>query len=236
MSTARQTYRDESLKETRDALVLTHLKLVRRILDRLACDLPSGVDIDNLESAGILGLMQAASQYDATRNIPFVAFARKRIRGEILDELRRNSPLPQRVLANIATVRRSMERLGFDASLEEIAADAGLTEQEIEETLLSMRVASARSYEESDFLMHGVRDNRSVQPDQALEYDEIRGSLADAIESLPRNERLVVSLYYFENCTLKEIGKSMNLSESRISRLLTKAEERLHRAVQKKTR
>jgi len=99
-------YQRQAEKNRRDELIVGHLPLVKHVIGRLLGDLPAGVDVENLESAGVLGLVEAAAKYDPTRNAQFKTFAYLRIRGAIVDELRRNSPLPQHMLSRVSAIRR----------------------------------------------------------------------------------------------------------------------------------
>src|SRR5687767_14596293 len=122
-----RTYRDVATREQRERLILEHLEFVRHILGKLAARLPPGVDRQNLEAAGVLGLVEAARHYDPSRGAGFRTYAYPRIRGAILDELRRNCPLPQRMLRRIAKVRKAQLRLDPPATSEAVAHFTGLS-------------------------------------------------------------------------------------------------------------
>ena len=220
-------YQSESQRCERDALILEHLECVRHLLSRMIVDLPAHVDRENLESAGTLGLVEAAQQYDPRRGVPFPAFAIPRIRGAILDELRRNSPLPQRVLKLVATVRRATQTLEPPVTPERIAATTGLTPDEVDEALEAMRIRNIQSWNDNPGIIGGLQDARSEAPEDGIASEDLRRAMADALESLPQQERLVLTLYYHEGLRLREIGEVLDLSESRISRLLARATFRL---------
>ena len=226
-------YKAQEDRQNRDSLILEHLGFVRNVLLKTIADLPSHVDRENLESAGILGLVEAAEKYDPSRGVAFKSFAYLRIRGAILDELRRNSPLPQRILQLISRISEACEQLGPKCSPEEIAAYCGLDMEDVEAGLEAMRLRRMESWE-SHVVEAGALDSRAENPHEiASKRDTIR-ILADAIERLPEKERLAISLYYLEDLRLAEIGEIMGLSESRISRLVAKAEFRLSRLVNHK--
>jgi RNA polymerase sigma factor for flagellar operon FliA len=207
----------------RNELIEAHLGLVRHIIGKMVAQLPPGVDVENLESAGALGLVEAANKFDPERGIKFETYAYTRIRGAVLDELRRNCPLPQHVLERVAKVRRAYEGLAPGASAGELAAAAGLSEDEVADCLAALRVTRMVSWEGSaDPLEARVRD-REEPPDAQAERAEQKRLLAEAIAALPERERLVVTLYYLEDLRLKEIGRVLELSESRVSRLLSAA-------------
>ena len=205
----------------RNELIESHLRLVRHILGKLVAQLPPSVDVENLESAGTLGLVEAANKFDPERGIKFETYAYTRIRGAILDELRRNCPLPQHMLERIARVRKAYESLTAGVTTEALAAAAGLSEDEVTDCLAAMRLTRKASWETGDGLER-ITD-RTEAPDALAEQSEQKELLADAIEALPERERLVVTLYYLEDLRLKEIGQVLQLSESRVSRVLNAA-------------
>lgn len=226
MDAAVRTYQNVSQKALRDQLVVDHLEYVRHVLGRTLAGLPQYIDIDNLESAGILGLVEAAAQFDPQRGVEFRTFAHHRIRGAILDELRRNCPLPQHVLQQWAELRAAWDRLGGNATPAAVAAECGLSEEDVENCLAAMRLAQPEVWH--DELCEWKREGRDLSdPVESLNDDDERRLLADAIEQLPERLRIVLSLYYTEELRLLEIGEVLRLSESRVSRLLARAELQL---------
>jgi len=231
--TASATYRDASLQQRRDELVLENLEFVRHVLGKLAVNLPSSVDIDNLESAGILGLVEASQHFDAERGVAFRTFAYPRVRGAIIDELRRNCPLPQQVLQHVALVRKACESLEPPVTPEQIAVHSGLSVDQVDTCLEAIRLTRPTEWDDSLF-QHGTQRTFQPSTSASVELEETKQVLADCIEQLPHQERIVITLYYLEDLRLKEIGKVLNLSESRISRVLAKAEFRLGAAVRER--
>ena len=231
--TATKAYRDASLQQRRDELVLENLEFARHVLGKIAANLPAGVDIENLESAGILGLVEASQHFDPERGVAFRTFAYPRVRGAIIDELRRNCPLPQQVLQHIALVRKACETLEPPATPDQIATKSGLTLEQVETCLEAIRLTRPTEWDESLFHIGRQRTTRSGT-NEAVELEEKKRVLADCIEQLPEQERIVITLYYLEDLRLKEIGEVLNLSESRISRILAKAEFRLGAAVRER--
>lgn len=226
-------YRAAQAKETRDSLILDNLGVVRSILGRTVADLPDYADAENLEAAGVLGLVEAALQFDESRGVPFLSFAYPRIKGAIVDELRRNSPLPQRMLKMVSLVRHACEKLPAPATPEAIAAHTGLSMDEVEATLDAMRLRHMFTWDEQQGWLTRLHDMRAEEPDAEAERKEVMQLLADAIAQLPENERLVITLYYLEELLLKEIGEVLSLSESRVSRLRSKAEFRLAQIIRR---
>ncbi len=227
MTTAARAYARVASQGRRDELVLTHLAMVRHVLGKLAAELPPGVDLENLEAAGSLGLVEAANHFDPDRGTRFDTFAFSRIRGAMLDELRRNCPLSQPMLQQVARIRKAYDELRRPVTLEALAAATGLGEEDVLDCLAAMRLTRMLSWDSgADSATAGV-DQRQEAPDALAEQAERRELLAHAIEGLPERERLVVTLYYVEDLRLKEIGEVLNLSESRVSRVLNAALFRL---------
>jgi RNA polymerase sigma factor for flagellar operon FliA len=216
-------YQKQADQNRREELILGHLPLVKHVIGRFLGELPPGVDVENLESAGVLGLVEAAAKYDPSRNAQFKTFAYLRIRGAIVDELRRNSPLPQHMLARVSTIRRVYRTLPHPVTVDALAAATGLTVDEVADTLAAERFTKTMSWEHSAE-PNGMEPLQTVDPpDAELTRWETIQQLSDAIEALPAKERTAVTLYYREDLRLKEISEIMHLSPSRISRLLSKA-------------
>ena len=232
---AAQAYQQASECQQRDDLIVTHLDFVRHVFGKIVANLPDGVDVENLESAGILGLVEAAQQFDATRGVPFKTFAYPRIRGAIIDELRRNCPLPQQMLQAISRVRRAYESLEPPVTLEEIARKANMTVVKVEQCLEAVRLTRPGVWDDAQQPGHLRASDDDRRPETPVEMAESKEVLADCIEKLPEQERLVITLYHLEDLRLKEIGKVLGLSESRVSRILTKAEFRLGEQVKART-
>lgn len=207
----------------RDELIVSHLPLVKHVIGRLIGELPPGIDVENLESAGVLGLVESAGKYDPTRNTLFKTFAYLRIRGAILDELRRNSPLPQHMLERVSLIRKAHRKLEAPVTVEMLVAATGLSTDEVSDALAAERFSRMVSWEQQA-APEGWNPVESMAPPHAeLERWEAIQQLGEAIERLKPRERLAVTLYYREELRLKEIGEIMRLSPSRISRLLSRA-------------
>ncbi len=216
-------YQRQADQQRRDELIVSHLPLVKHVLGRIIGDTPPGVDVENLESAGVLGLVEAASKFDPARNAQFKTFAYLRIRGAIVDEMRRNSPLPQHVHAKLTAVRRAIRELPHPTTVEAIAAVTGLTEDEVTDTLAAERVTKTMSWEQTAEANGMEPTGVTEEPSAELERWEELQQLTDAIETLDPKERIAVTLYYREDMRLKEIAEVLKLSVSRVSRLLSKA-------------
>jgi len=224
-------YRQTAARDERERLILGHLEDVRHILGRIAARLPGEVDRQNLESAGVLGLVEAAGQFDPARGVEFGAFARLRIRGAILDELRRNCPLPQRMLKRIALIKQAHLRLDPPVTSVAVSHLTGLSVEDVEECRHAAALIRQEPWTEelSDSIARfGDPDGDGLK---SASRQEDRARLADAIEQLPERERLVVTLYYLEDLRLREIAEVLKLSESRVSRLLSQAEGLLRQLI-----
>jgi RNA polymerase sigma factor for flagellar operon FliA len=232
--TAVKAYHKVCKSDLRDRLILEHLYFVRHILGKMLGGLPDSVDHDNLESAGILGLVEAAGQFDPSRGIAFTTFAYQRIRGAILDELRRNCPVPQAVLQNWTLIREASVHMMPPLTSEKLADQTGLTVEDIDACIAAMRLTRPESWADESGEMP-VPDNREDDVDADSRRLEEKQLLADAIEELPQRMRLAVTMYYLEDMRMKEIGEVLNLSESRVSRLIGAAELQLKSTMKRRS-
>ncbi len=233
MHSAVRAYNKVCTMDLRDRLILEHLSYVRHILGKMLGALPDYVDNENLESAGILGLVEAAGQFDPNRGTAFTTFAYQRIRGAILDELRRNCPVPQAILQNWALIRDSSIHMDPPLTPEKLAAASGLSIREVEDCLVAMRLTRPENW--ADELGElPVPGDRNTQVDAGSNRAEEKRVLTDAIEQLPEKMRIAVTLYHMEDLRMKEIGQVLGLSESRVSRLLAAAEVQLKSIVKRR--
>ncbi len=233
MEAGKTRYRSVVARDTRDSLVTDHLGLVRQVLGRLLVTLPKHVDRDNLEGAGLLGLVEAAAAFDSSRGCDFRTFATLRIRGEILDELRRNCAVPQKLLRNWRTIQEARRTLGEQSDPDRIAALTGLTITEIADCEQAVRLERAGREEE----LESAVDANTLGDDlrQAdINSQEALPALADAIELLPEQQRVAITLYYTDGLRLREIGEVLDLSEARICRILQAAEESIRREMRRR--
>jgi len=233
MEAAVRAYQNVTQKEFRDTLVVENLDCVRHVLGRMITGLPGFVDTENLEAAGILGLVEAAGQFDASRGVEFRTYAYHRIRGAILDELRRNCPLPQHILQQWARIRQVREELGEQAPWSLVAEKAGLTEEDMETCLAAIRLAQPETWQEEMPIGRNRTSSVANSPTR-IDLEEEQQLLASAIEELPDRLRIVLSLYYLEDLRLAEIAAVLDLSESRVSRLLAKSQMQLKTIIENK--
>lgn len=224
------SYKKEQDIEQRNALIEHYLPLVRLVAGRLAIGLPSHVDRDDLLSSGFFGLLDAIERYDPTRRNKFETYAGVRIRGAMLDYLRAKDWMPvtmrQRIRKYSDVSAQLASELGREATDEEIRERMGIGEKEYRVMLRELGAATLIPLD--DYLAGGgEKAAEDGGPSAQLEATEIKETLAAAIDRLPEKERIVVSLYYYDELTLKEISKIMHLTEARISQLHSKAVFRL---------
>jgi RNA polymerase sigma factor for flagellar operon FliA len=220
----------------RDRLILTYAPLVKYVAGRLGSGLPAHVEEGDLVSYGLLGLIGAIERFDPSREIKFETFAMARIRGAIIDELRSLDWVPRSVRTRarqieraIAVLEKELMRAPTD---EEIAKKLGVSEEELDDSLLEISRSSVAALDElwspsgggdSIALIDTIEDEAGPDPEISLEQTEVKEALAEAISDLPEREKLVVTLYYYEELTLREIGEVLGVTESRVSQLHTKA-------------
>ena len=233
-------FRRTNDKALRDRLILTYAPLVKYVAGRLGSGLPAHVDEGDLVSYGLLGLIGAIERYDPARDIKFETYAISRIKGAIIDELRALDWVPRSVRSRAREIERAIAeleaKLGTAPDDAQIAAKIGISVDELEESLTDISRSSIAALDElwsvsgegdQVSLMDTIEDTQGVRPQEALDETEMREALADAIARLPEREKLVVTLYYYEELTLREIGEVLSVTESRVSQLHTKAMLRL---------
>jgi RNA polymerase sigma factor for flagellar operon FliA len=230
----------------RDELILEHLPQIKYIAQRISTKLPSHVELNDLVSAGVLGLLDAIDKFDVNRGVKFKTYAELRIKGAILDSLRNLDWAPRSLRKkskDLEKVYRELEqRLGRPATDKEACDEMGITLDEFYELVDQIKGLNLGSFQElssqdddknSEPLVKYVPDSPQMDPFFVFHKSEIQGILSTAIDTLPKKERLVVSLYYFDELTMKEIGKVLSVNESRVSQLHTKAMLRLRTKLKK---
>ncbi|MDI3543365.1 MAG: polymerase sigma factor FliA [Candidatus Atribacteria bacterium] len=215
----------------REKLAEHYLYLVKIALGRLLYIIPSYIDREDLESYGVLGLLQALDRYQPKRGLKFETFALSRIRGAALDYLRSLDPLTRQERRNWKEVMAVYQKLegerGREPTLAEIAEELGVSPREItwiiERGKSTFFISLEEEKEEGKRLIDGVSEERlTFNPEALLENAEMLNYLGKAIEELPERERLIITLYYFEGLTLKEIGTILEINESRVSQLISR--------------
>ena len=220
-----EAYRRKKTVDLRNKLAEYYLPLIKVVAGRLAMSLPSHLDRDDLLSSGFFGLLDAIDRYDLNRNIKFETYAGVRIRGAMIDYLRAKDWIPvtmrQKLRRYEQKVYQLESELGRTATDAEIAEALEITTKELNTLVSQFNSSTIIPLEE--YLKTDSPEALDANPVETTEYLELKETLAKAIDKLPEKERLVVSLYYYDELTLKEISLIMHLSEARISQLHTKA-------------
>lgn len=235
-------YKEEPNKLTsqqKDKLIMEYAPLIKFIAQKIAVRLPSNIELDDLISSGVIGLMDAIEKYDPARDNKFKTYAEFRIRGAILDELRAQDWVPRSVRDKSKLLDRTIvsleASLGRVATDEEVAEKLGISMEEFYDLVNQVRPVSIFSID--DAATFSNVDRKSIlnilegcklnNPFNQLSLKSIKNEVTQAIEDLPERQRLVLSLYYYEDLNLKEIGKVLRVTESRVSQLHAQAITRL---------
>jgi RNA polymerase sigma factor for flagellar operon FliA len=223
---------------SRDELILEHMPLLHHIAGRMAIDSSGRMDRDDLAGFGMLGLIAAADAWDASRGLKFSTFAYTKIRGAILDELRKLDFLPRGQREKVRDLDRCVQRIeqarGTRPTPEELADELGVDEDEVSRILQAGRMGVVTSLDDggpTSELASLLSDPTSDDPVGSAEWSEMRGRLAEAIAGLPEQEQTVVNLYYAEELLLREIAEVLGVTESRVSQIHTRAIYRLNRTL-----
>lgn len=237
-----KVYAEESQRGSfavRDELIIAHLPLAKYLVKRMAAHLPPYLDEEELMSAAVMGLISSAERFEPARGVKFKTFAEQRIKGMIMDELRSKDWLSRSVRDKYKRLEREFaelrKKLGRDPTGEEVAREMGINLEQyhrlLEEVHTFSFVSLNESWEDDEggsmSLLDIVPDKNAVNPQAQMQSRELLEALAESIESLPEKERLVVTLYNYEELNLKEIGAVMGLTESRVSQLHSQAVVRL---------
>jgi RNA polymerase sigma factor FliA len=233
-----RSFADNRGAASRDRLVLHYAPLVKYVAGRIGTGLPTHVDHADLVQSGIFGLVEAIERFEPDRGLKFEIYAMQRIRGAILDDLRALDWVPRSVRSRAREVERAMERLEAKlhrtASDAEVAGELNITVGELRDLFAQLQLTSVAALDElvaagrgAGSLAETLPDHRAEDPVAAMEDRENRRLLVEAIAQLDERDRTVVTLYYFENLTLAEIGKVLGVTESRVCQLHTRAVLRL---------
>ena len=238
-----QEYLQTRSSTAREELILRYAPVVKRVVGRMMMTLPATLDMDDLLSYGAIGLIDAVEKFDPHRGIKFETYAVSRIRGTIYDELRALDWIPRSVRQKAKDLERAYSELehtlGRSVSEEEIAAHMGKTPEEIASLLDDVNRTSLISLDdfvlkdgECTSIVDRIEDKNQPAALDTLLEGEMLHKLTQAIEQLPERERTLISLYYYEKLTLKEIGRVLAITESRVCQIHTRAVMRLRENLQ----
>ena len=226
--------------ENREAVINEYAPMVKYVANRISMRLPPHVEVDDLISVGVLGLIDAIDKYDSTRGAKFKTYAEFRVRGAILDELRSMDWVPRSVRQKASSmdgvVQKLQNKLGRRPEDDEVAEEMGVSLDELFTTLnetKSMPILSledlgiAKESGEQQSLLDCLAGKNDVDPQMHIRLVELKEIISKAIDTLPEKERLMISLYYYEELTMKEIGEVLEVTESRVSQIHSKAVFRL---------
>lgn len=229
-----QSYKENDDKQAKDHLIVHYVELVKIIAGRLYTDYNHHVEYDDLVSYGIIGLIDAIEKFDHNKNVKFETYANIRIRGAVIDQLRNLDWVPRSLRSRYKRFEEAMQRLqaryGNDYTDEQLANELDMSMDDMNKFLNEVSSFSVVSLEEK-FEEHAnfdiETDYDEFNPEQVLDKKVMYNMLKQGIEKLPEREGLIISLYYYEELTYKEIAEVLSISESRISQLHTKAIGRL---------
>ena len=235
-----QHYRQTRDPKLREAFIKQYAPLVKYVAGKVAMGMPHNVEFDDLVGFGVFGLLDAIDKYDPEKNVKFKTYAVTRIRGAIFDELRQIDWVPRSIRQKTreieATISSLEAQLGRTASDQEIAGALGMDESEYLKTLQKISTTSIISINDVWFsgdendkisIADSIESPMSLNPDVVVEKEVIRQVIVAAINELPDKEKKILILYYYEDLTLKDIGRVLEVTESRVSQLHTKAILRL---------
>lgn len=227
-----EEYQKNPTPELREKIITEYASLVKLVAGRLSMYLGYNVEYEDLVSYGIFGLIDAIDKFDLGKDVKFETYASLRIRGSILDQIRKMDWIPRTVRQKqkkIEEATRQVEtRTGRNASDEDIALELGIEEGELNDWQSQLKVTNIVSLNEfveqgGEPVMDAKNNTHFVQPEDAIEEEELKKVLNETMELLTEKERKVILLYYYEDLTLKEISNILEVSESRVSQLHTKA-------------
>ncbi|SNX55493.1 FliA/WhiG family RNA polymerase sigma factor [Thermoanaerobacterium sp. RBIITD] len=224
-------FRDDSVKND---IIVKYMPLVKHIVKRICISDVSKEDIDDLVSQGMIGLIDAVNRYDITKGVKFETYASIRIKGEIIDYLRKKDWIPRSLKKRYKNIEKTIETLEQEfkrePSIDEIMAATGISKNDVLKTLSYMNAGYISSLDEvieNNLKISSVSDVEIINPEDEVLSSDLKNNIAKAIDMLQEKERLIVTLYYFEDLNYKEISKILGLTESRISQIHSKAIKKL---------
>lgn len=224
--------KDKTQKNLRDTLIVQYIYLTRYVVGRIKMNLPPNFAIEDIASYGVEGLIDAVEKYSPDKGARFETYAIMRIRGNIIDKIRAEDWIPRQMRRKIKEVNTTVEllrqKLGRTPSIDEIAVELNMEKDKVEAILSDTQTVGSiydkkGTSEDSLSVIDTIEDSKLVDPLTNLEDKDTKKDLQAALKRLPERERLIMVLYYHENLTLKEIGDTLELSESRVCQLHSQA-------------
>ncbi|MBI5587520.1 MAG: FliA/WhiG family RNA polymerase sigma factor [Deltaproteobacteria bacterium] len=226
-------------KGSRDKLLVDNLYLVKIIAYQVAVNLPPHIDVNDLIGAGTIGLIEAIDRFDPGKGVQFNTYASIRVRGSIMDELRSMDWMTRSMRDKSNQLEKAYgeieRRTGRPAEIEEVAKFLEITTDSLYTILSQVSALSVLNlddmgighHDEGMDILECIKDPEGKDPMTIVKFNELKRKIAEAVETLPEKEKLIISLYYYEELTLKEIGKVLNITESRVCQLHSQTMHRL---------
>lgn len=238
-----QAFYENKASNLRDKLMVKYLGLVHYVVNKLFKTMPTNVDREDLVNIGVIGLSEALDRYDPYFGIKFETYAIPRIRGAIIDELRKQDWIPRSLRSKSNKIKKVVEELEqvYRGNINDgtIAGQLGISEAEYHQWQSQLNSTAMVSLDKPNpnfddhNLYEAVEDITSINPLENIEEEELKSLLVKVIKKLPEKSRLAITLYYYEHLTFKEIGKILSVSESRISQIHSETVDRLKRMILK---
>ncbi|RKY03257.1 FliA/WhiG family RNA polymerase sigma factor [Candidatus Poribacteria bacterium] len=233
-----RAYKLEGDRKAKDEIIMRCLPMIKAIASRFAIFASPSQDVNDLISAGIIGLLDAIEKFDPSKKASFKTYATYRIKGAILDEIRALDWVPRNVREKAQILENAYaaleQKLMRPPTEEEVAEYLKISVDKLRDMLLEVQGAALLTLDDivldeetGESIREHVVDKNTATPEQKMAYEEAKKLLARAIEGLPEKEKLVLSLYYYEEMTMKEIGRVLGVSESRVSQIHSSAILRL---------
>lgn len=225
-------FKDKNNKQIRDALIVQYIYLIRYVVGRIKVTLPSTISVEDIAGYGVEGLINAIERFSIQRNTRFETYALIRIRGAILDRIRSEDFLPRSVRKKIKEIKVAQEYLkqeiGRMPTTTEVANYLGMDVEKVnqilsEDTVMTSIYDRKGANDDSVEIIDTIQDTNKLNPQENMEEKNVKQELERALQRLPERERIIMVLYYQENMTLKEIGSTINMSESRVCQLHAQA-------------
>ncbi|AEF17338.1 MULTISPECIES: sigma-70 family RNA polymerase sigma factor [Thermoanaerobacterium] len=227
-------YEKQKDGSSKEDIIIKYMPLVKHIVKRICLSELSKEDTDDLISQGMIGLIDAVNKYDVSKGVKFETYASIRIKGEIIDYLRKKDWIPRSLKKRYKSIEKTIEQLEQEykrePTIEEIMEATKLSKNDVLKTLSYMNAGYISSLDEvieNNLKITSITDNEVTNPENEVMMFDLKQNISKAIDTLQEKERLIISLYYYEDLNYKEISKIMGLTESRISQIHSKAIKKL---------